>query len=56
MFKILLIGRYGQVSTYLQRALQHTQYSLHVADREQMDLSKPESILGALRAQQRSPR
>jgi len=49
MFKILLIGRYGQVSTYLQRALQHTQYSLHVADREQMDLSKPESILGALR-------
>jgi len=48
MNKVLLIGQNGQVTTYLQRALgvgeASSSYQLEVAGRDQLDLSKIESI------------
>lgn len=43
MKKILLIGQNGQVTTYLQRALS-ADYTLEVAGRESLDLSKTDAI------------
>ena len=43
MAKILIIGRNGQVSTYLQRQLADG-YDVIVAGRDQLDLSDVESV------------
>ena len=43
MSKILVIGKNGQVSTYLQRVLE-SDYSLHVAGRDTLDLAKPDQV------------
>lgn len=47
MKKILLIGRHGQVTTYLQRVLSGN-YVLEVADRDSLDLSDPSKVNGVL--------
>jgi len=47
MKRILLIGKNGQVSTYLQRALKGD-YKLIVVGREQLDLSQPQTVENAL--------
>jgi dTDP-4-dehydrorhamnose reductase len=47
MKRILIIGQNGQVSTYLQRALNGLATVL-VANREQLDLSKPDEITDKL--------
>lgn len=49
MKKILLIGRNGQVTTYLQRVLSGD-FTLELAGRESLDLSDIESIEPVLRA------
>ena len=43
MTKILILGKSGQVSTYLQRILQ-SGYDIHVAGRESLDLTNPDSV------------
>lgn len=48
MKSILIIGQSGQVSTYLQQALQGSGYQVLVADRTQIDLSRLEEIRPAL--------
>ncbi len=47
MSKILILGRNGQVSTYLQRAM-HSEYDLHVAGRDELDLSSVSQVYSAL--------
>lgn len=47
MSKILIVGQNGQVSTYLQRALAGG-YDIHVASRDELDLSEVSSIYSAL--------
>ncbi|MBT8113880.1 MAG: dTDP-4-dehydrorhamnose reductase, partial [Arenicella sp.] len=47
MKTVLIIGSNGQVSTYLQRALRDD-YSLLVAGRDSIDLSRPQSVRAAL--------
>ncbi len=56
-YSILLIGQHGQVSTYLQRALSKQEgiskqegMDLIVAGRDQIDLSKPDTVKAALRS------
>jgi len=48
MQKVMIIGRNGQVSTYLQRALDGRVIELLVVGRESIDLSKPSLIDVAL--------
>lgn len=47
MKTVLLIGQNGQVSTYLQKNLQG-HFNLHVAGRDEIDLSQPSLIQDAL--------
>lgn len=47
MSKVLIIGRNGQVSTYLQRELDSA-YEVHVAGRDELDLSVVDSVYSAL--------
>lgn len=51
MKRILLIGQHGQVSTYLQRAFREqgkADIEVVVANRQQLDLSKPAALATAL--------
>ena len=47
MNSLLIIGKHGQVSTYLQRQLVGD-FKVHAADREQLDLSKIDDIYASL--------
>lgn len=50
-YTVALIGQHGQVSTYLQRAFKHEKdIRLLVLGREQLDLSRPDTVCESLEA------